>query len=304
MTCVSRHSDGATEAGELSAIVGEIKEFRPHGTSPTAPKRVETRLSMEITTPSSAPLQQASVVDVPKPAKLADRDRTILDHLHLVKTIAFSIRRSLPVHVDLDDLAAAGVIGLIDAANKYDGSKQVAFPNYAKHRIRGAILDSLRQLDWASRDMRRQQKLVAKAISELATILERNPSDIEIAERVGIDLATCHRSMTALNSGGPVSISHFATDDGAFATPDYPAAPTTHPDFLLGRKELLGVLKEGVRTLPERQQKVVTMYYENDMSMKQIGSLLGINESRVSQIHKSAISKMADHFKSKGITVP
>ena len=272
-----------------------------YGTFTAAPKRVQTQLSVEISTPSSAPHQQASVSDVPKLAELADRDRTILDHLHLVKAIAFSIRESLPVHMDLDDLAGAGVMGLIDAANKYDASKQVSFPTYAKHRIRGAILDSLRQLDWASRDMRRQQKLVAKAISELTTILERNPSDIEIAERVGIDLASCRRSMTALKSGGPISISHFANDEGALATPDYPAAPTTHPDFMFGRKELLGVLKEGVQTLPERHQKVVIMYYVDDMSMKEIGSLLGINVSRVSQIHKSAVSKMADHFRSKGI---
>jgi RNA polymerase sigma factor for flagellar operon FliA len=241
---------------------------------------------------------------MPKLTEPADRDRIVLDHLHLVKAIAFRIRASLPVHTDLDDLAAAGVMGLIDAANKYNASKQAAFSTYAKHRIRGAILDSLRQLDWASRDMRRQQKLVAKAISELTTILQRNPSDIEIAERVGIDLASCRRSMTALNSGGPISISHFANDDGAFALPDYPADPTTHPDFMLGRKELLGVLKEGVHRLPERHQKIVMMYYEDEMSMKQIGSLLGINESRVSQIHKSAISKMADHFRSKGIIFP
>ncbi len=113
----------------------------------------------------------------------------VLDHLHLVKATASSIRKNLPVHADYDDLVQAGIVGLIDAVNKFDAEKQNSFPTYAKHRIRGAILDNLRKLDWASRDMRRRQKLVAAAMNELTAILERTPSETEIADkaRPGLD---------------------------------------------------------------------------------------------------------------------
>lgn len=301
MTCVSIYSDSAIAAAELSAIVGEIKGFRPYGTSTVAPKRVQSQLSVEISTPALAPHQEASVSDVPKLAALADRDRTILDHLHLVKAIAFSIRGSVPVHMDLDDLAGAGVMGLIDAANKYDASKQVAFPTYAKHRIRGAILDSLRQLDWASRDMRRRQKLVAAAVNELTAILERTPSEIEIADKTGMDLTTCRLTMSDLRNGGPVSSSRFANDQEDLPIPEFASGLETRPDFICGREELRGALVEVLKTLPEKYQKVVVMYYANDMSMKEIGSALSINESRVSQIHKSALAKMAVALEANGI---
>src|SRR6266404_5535289 len=108
-------------------------------------------------------------------AKLALRDRVVLEHLPLVKAIAIRVHENLPVHVDVDDLVHSGVLGLFDAASKYNPDKQVAFSSYAKHRIKGAILDSLRQLDWASRDMRRRHKQVEAATRELAATLQRNP---------------------------------------------------------------------------------------------------------------------------------
>src|SRR5579862_7111615 len=114
-------------------------------------------------------------------AKLARRDRVVLEHLPLVKAIAVRVHENLPVHVDLDDLVHAGILGLFDAANKYNPDKQVVFSSYAKHRIKGAILDSLRQLDWASRDMRRRHKQVEAATRELAGALQRNPTEAEVA---------------------------------------------------------------------------------------------------------------------------
>src|SRR5438105_8118439 len=120
---------------------------------------------------------------------LEERDRIVLDHLPLVKAIAIRVHESLPVHVDLDDLIHAGVMGLFDAVTKYDETKHVVFHAYAKHRIKGAILDSLRQLDWASRDLRRRQKQVESVSRDLAVKLAGNPNDTEVAEGldVGID---------------------------------------------------------------------------------------------------------------------
>src|SRR4249920_3142576 len=114
---------------------------------------------------------------------IAVRDRIVLDHLSLVKAIAVRVHENLPVHVDLDDLVHAGVLGLFDAASKYNPDKKVVFHSYAKYRIKGAILDSLRQLDWASRDLRKRQKLVEAITRELSDKLKRTPTEAEIAEK-------------------------------------------------------------------------------------------------------------------------
>src|SRR5436305_5038274 len=116
------------------------------------------------------------------------RDQIVLDHLPLVKAIAIRVHENLPVHVDLDDLIHAGVLGLFDAVIKYDNSKNVAFHAYAKHRIKGAILDSLRQLDWASRDLRRRQKQVESVTRDLASKLGRTPQETEVATEVGREM--------------------------------------------------------------------------------------------------------------------
>src|SRR4051812_21313505 len=116
------------------------------------------------------------------------RDQIVLEHLPLVKAIAIRVHENLPVHVDLDDLIHAGVMGLFDAVEKYDDAKNVLFHSYAKHRIKGAILDSLRQLDWASRDLRRRQKQVESVTRELSTKLGRNPHETEVAEQMGVGL--------------------------------------------------------------------------------------------------------------------
>src|SRR5947209_7480242 len=116
-----------------------------------------------------------------------DRDELILEHLHLVSAIAAHVQRSLPVHVELDDLIHAGTMGLVDAAAKFQSGKQVAFPAYAKHRIRGAILDSLRQMDWASRDLRKRYKQMETITRELTAKLKRTPTDSEVANAMGLD---------------------------------------------------------------------------------------------------------------------
>src|SRR5271165_5100521 len=140
-------------------------------------------------------------------SKIAIRDRIILEHLPLVKAIAVRVHENLPVHVDLDDLVHAGVLGLFDAATKFNPEKQVAFSSYAKHRIKGAILDSLRQLDWASRDLRRRHKQVEAATRELQATLQRTPTESEIALKLGVDVDRWRQMMLDLRSVGLVSAS-------------------------------------------------------------------------------------------------
>ena len=222
-------------------------------------------------------------------AKMELRDRVVLEHLPLVRAIAVRVHENLPVHVETDDLVHAGILGLFDAATKYNPDKQVAFSSYAKHRIKGAILDSLRQLDWASRDMRRRHKQVEAATRELAAVLQRNPTEAEIAQKLGVDVERWRTMMLDLRNVGLVSASTRGPENEDLPAPDFPSKPETQPDSICAHEQLRSVLGVAMKTLPERYQKVIMLYYTNEMTMKEIGAILGINESRVSQIHKSAL---------------
>ncbi len=234
-------------------------------------------------------------------AEKEKRDRIIMDHLPLVKAIAVRVHENLPVHVDLDDLVHAGILGLFDAVDKFRPEKQVAFSSYAKHRIKGAILDSLRQLDWASRDLRRRYKQVEEVTRELAGLLHRNPTEAEIADKMGVDVERWRQMMAEMQCVGLISISARRPDQEDLPAPDYPAKPETHPDSICARGQLHDLLWAAMDTLPERYRKVVVLYYTKDMTMREIGGVLGINESRVSQIHKSALEKMANALQSAGV---
>jgi RNA polymerase sigma factor for flagellar operon FliA len=227
------------------------------------------------------------------------RDKIVLEHLPLVKAIAIRVHENLPVHVDVDDLVHAGVLGLFDAVDKYDPNKKVQFHSYAKHRIKGAILDSLRQMDWASRDLRRRQKQIDTVTRELALKLGRTPSDGEVAEEMGVDLARWNRILMELRSLGTVSAS--GGDEERDHLQEFAATRELAPDRMCAQEQLRSTLARAIGTLPERYQKVVWLYYSNDMTMKEIGEVMGVNESRVSQIHKNALQKMAIALQSEGI---
>jgi RNA polymerase sigma factor for flagellar operon FliA len=244
----------------------------------------------------------ATSVPVRKRSKLTQekRDQIVLEHLPLVKAIAIRVHENLPVHVDLDDLVHAGVMGLFDAVLKYDHSKNVAFHAYAKHRIKGAILDSLRQMDWASRDMRRRQKQVETVTRDLGAKLGRSPSDTEVAREMGLDMNRWHRVQMELSMVGVVSATP-NPDQERDRPMEFAGAPDSRPDRMCERRQLQVTLARAIGQLPERYQKVVFLYYTNDMTMKEIGDVLGVNESRVSQIHKIALKKMATVLEGEGI---
>lgn len=228
------------------------------------------------------------------------RDQVVIEHLPLVKAIAIRVHENLPVHVDLDDLIHAGVLGLFDAVDKYDAEKNVAFHSYAKHRIKGAILDSLRQLDWASRDLRKRQKQVEAAIQSLSARLGRNPQEVEVAQEMGLTPDRWNRIQLELRTIGTVSATTHADADSD-RTMEFPAAPDSRPDRMCGHRQLQSTLAHAIEQLPKRYQKVVFLYYTNEMTMKEIGEMMGVNESRVSQIHKIALKKMATMLQSQGI---
>jgi RNA polymerase sigma factor FliA len=242
------------------------------------------------------PAQKATV-----PVQSADeiRDRAVVENLGLVRAISLRVYESLPVNVDLEDLVHAGVLGLIDAVQKFDATRNVSFQNYAKHRIKGAILDSLRDLDWASRDVRRRQKRVEEITRDISTRLGRAPSEAEIAGQLGVTVERWRKMAMELNTG--VASAPRFQDEDRDPMEDMPAEPDLRPDRMCERKQLRVALDDAIRTLPERYRKVVSLYYTDEMTMKEIGDVMGVNESRVSQMHKLALKKMAIALESEGI---
>jgi RNA polymerase sigma factor FliA len=233
---------------------------------------------------------------------LESRDLSVLENLSLVRAIAIRVHENLPVHVDLDDLIHAGVLGLINAVEKFDGEKHVAFQSYAKHRIKGAILDSLRQMDWASRDQRKRQKQVDSATRDLSLKLGRTPTENEVACEMGLSMERWRRVSLELRSiSMAVSSAPRNIEDDRDLAEEVPATPDARPDLICERNQMRNTLEKAIGSLPKRYQKVVFLYYTNDMTMREIGDVLGVNESRVSQIHKTALKKMAVTLESEGI---
>lgn len=236
-------------------------------------------------------------------ANTAKRDELITEHLYLVHTIAAHVRRSVSVHIELDDLIHAGTMGLFDAASKYRAEKEVTFSTYAKHRIRGAILDSLRQLDWASRDMRKRYKQVEAVTRELTVQLKREPTETEVANAMGLDARRWQSLMVDFRNMAYAAASQTRVErDDEQPLKEAPCAPAQYPDQVFARVEMHRKLQSIIQTLPERHQRVITMYYEGDLSMKEIGNALGVNESRISQIHKSALVRMQNVLAGNGIS--
>ena len=230
-----------------------------------------------------------------------DRDQCVLDHLGLARIVAFRVGQTLPVHFELDDLVHAGILGLLDAAQKYDASRRVNFRSYAKYRIRGAILDSLRQLDTASRDLRRRWKLIESARRELLGLLKRDPTEDEIAEHLQMDIGSLRKTLFEIRSVGEISNRAPSSWHEGSNEHEFESAPELQPDAMCSMAEMREALAEAMSLLRPRQRQVLRLYYGEQQTMKQIGLALGVNESRVSQLHRSALSKMRVELEARGV---
>src|SRR5277367_1256151 len=219
-----------------------------------------------------------------------DRDLLLMEHLPTVRYLARRIHERLPQHVELDDLVSAGIVGLIDAFSKFDRTKQVLFKSYAQFRIRGAILDSLRTLDWSPRELRRKGRAIEQAIQTLTAQFGRTPSDIEIAQQLHIDLAAYQQLLGELK-GLEIGTLHSerSEDSGEEELVYLPNRPEDDPLFRYLQSEMRERLIEAIGDLPERERLVMTLYYYEETTMKEIGLILGVVESRISQIHASAV---------------
>jgi RNA polymerase sigma factor for flagellar operon FliA len=214
----------------------------------------------------------------------AERERLLMEQLPQVRYIARRIHERLPRHVPFEDLVHAGVVGLIDALQKYDHGKHVQFGSYAKFRIRGAILDSLREMDWSPRDLRRKARQLEEANNTLRLSLGRNPSETELAAQVGIDLHGLQMLLGEIDGLEVGSLRVQSPRDGK---------EEDLCEYLLClRSEMKELLTRAIEELPEKERQVLALYYYEELTMKEVGAVMGVGESRVSQIHSMAVVRL------------
>lgn len=226
-------------------------------------------------------------------APLSEAD-LVRRHADLVRRIAHHLAARLPASVEVDDLIQAGVIGLIEASRHYSGDRGASFETYAGIRIRGAMLDELRSTDWAPRSVHRRLREVSEAIREIEQATGRDARDIEVAEKLGISLADYNEivkdgarcQILSLDVGG---------EDGneTLDTPDTTGGPLDD----LQQREFQEALAEAIAGLPERERLVMSMYYDDELNLREIGAVLDVSESRVCQIHGQALIRLRARLK-------
>jgi RNA polymerase sigma factor for flagellar operon FliA len=236
-----------------------------------------------------APLQAPLYVEA------LNREALIEEHLSLVKYLASRFGSKLPPNVDVDDLVGAGTIGLIDAADKFNPDRNIRFRTYAERRIRGAILDHLRSLDWAPRSLRRRAREVESAQAKLQQSCGRPVDAAELAGFLQIDVAELQSLVNEINTMQVTSLHTYAENDSEGASgpiETLAAAADESPLSEYERVEKRDRLAAAIEALPEKERLVVSLYYVEELTMKEIGAVIGVNESRVSQIHSKAISRL------------
>jgi RNA polymerase sigma factor for flagellar operon FliA len=225
-----------------------------------------------------------------------EQQRRLLEMLPLVKRLAFRIRQHLPAHVEVDDLLANGVLGLVDAVAKFDSAKRVKLESYAAHRVRGGILDGLRGADPASRDMRRKNKRIQQLYRELEVKLGRPVIDEEIAAALGMSLSQWHRTLNEVRGlafdFGARTLSAGPTSRRPSPEPALLADHGANPFELCYRREQRELLHRALSHLRERERRIIVLYYQQELTMKQIADRLNVDESRVSQLHSAALVRL------------
>ncbi len=224
------------------------------------------------------------------------RGKIINEFAPLIKYIASRIAIRLPPHIDLNDLINAGVIGLIDAIEKFDAGKQIKFKTYAEFRIRGAILDELRSMDWVPRSVRQKARKVEDAYARLEYSLGRPASDDEVAKEMNVDMDTFHRLLSDTASVSLLSLDDLGEDDSdlskrnllEFIIQD----DKDWPSHKIRYAEVSTMVAKAIQSLPEKERMVISLYYYDELTMKEIGHVLKFTESRVSQIHTKAILRL------------
>lgn len=221
-----------------------------------------------------------------------DREAILRRHLPLVRRVVQRLASRKPPHIDVDDLMSWGIVGLLDAIDKYDPAKEALFSTYAQFRIRGAVLDHLRSLDWVPRSVRQKAAIIEKATRELETLHGRPASEEEVAEHLGLGLADYQGLLSKVGEMALFSVDDFGGATGDLRFGGGGSDAEEDPARTLLQHERVSLLAEAIRRLPEREQTVIALYYQEDLTMKEVGQVLGLTESRVSQIHSQAVLRL------------
>jgi RNA polymerase sigma factor for flagellar operon FliA len=221
-----------------------------------------------------------------------ERERLILEHLPQVRLIARRIQERLPENICIEDLISTGVIGLISAIDNFDPAHKVKLKTYAEYKIRGAILDSLRGLDWAPRQKRRKSKQIEAAIAVLEQHLHRAPTEEEIAAQLDLSLAEYHEWLVEIRGLNIASLEYSGNDQGKDLLQYLPDKQEDLPSTLLERSELERLLAEGIDKIPEIERTVLSLYYNEELTLREIAQIVKLHESRISQLKSQAILRL------------
>ncbi|MCM1321107.1 MAG: RNA polymerase sigma factor WhiG [Bacteroides sp.] len=236
--------------------------------------------------------EDALWIEFRKTKSPALRDKFIRQYMPLVKYVAGKISVGMPGSVEFDDLVGFGQFGLLDAINKYDPDKNVKFKTYAVTRIRGAIFDELRQLDWVPRSVRQKAREIEDAIVHVESNLGRPASDAEIASAMGISEQEFRQTVLKVSGTSVMSLNdvwYSGDDSDRLSIGDSIEAPSSlNPDVIVEREEIRRVIIEAINELPEKEKMVLVLYYHEDLTFKEIGQVLNVSESRISQLHTKA----------------
>ncbi|MGB2952478.1 MAG: RNA polymerase sigma factor WhiG [Gaiellaceae bacterium] len=226
----------------------------------------------------------------------AIRDRLIVNYAPLVKYVAGRVGSGLPAHVDDGDLVQYGLLGLISAIERYDPGRDVKFETYAISRIKGSIIDELRAMDWVPRSVRSRARDIERAIADLESKLGRTPTDEEVASKLGVTEDEFNESLSEISRSSIAALDELWTmssgGDQVALIDTLPDTEGPEPQSALAETEMKEALGEAIARLPEREKLVVTLYYYEELTLREIGEVLGVTESRVSQLHTKAILRL------------
>ena len=230
-----------------------------------------------------------------------NQEEVIIRYSPMIKYVANRIAMRLPPHIEVDDLISVGVLGLMDAITKYDSSRGAKFKTYAEFRVRGAILDELRSMDWVPRSIRQKASKVDKVVQGLQAKLRRTPEDEEVAKEMGLSLDQFHETLNETKS-----IPIFSLEDLGIAKESgdqqslldcLAGKADADPQTQVRLVELKEIIAKAIDALPEKERLMVSLYYYEELTMKEIGAVLDITESRVSQIHSKAVYRLRTKLK-------
>ncbi len=253
---------------------------------------------------SEAPLpaQAAESSEPPEPFDRNNREQIIKDYVPLVKFVAHRIASRLPSHVELDDLINSGILGLMDAIEKFEPARNIKFKTYAELRVKGAILDGLRDLDWVPRSLRRKKKDIESSYHSLEQQMGRAATDEEVAVHLGIPLEELHKNLDELKGVTLGTFMEVGEDgEGESIISFVPDPDAEDPHQLFQASEIKDILRDAMEVLPKKEKFVVQLYYFDELTMKEIGTLLNITESRVSQLHTKAMLRLRGKLLEKHI---